>query len=431
VEGVDILEKIRKSEAKDDEVIKAVEEMKKVGVKMLRDEEWREEDGLMLKEGKVYVPKDEALRVEIIRLHHDMPMGGHGGQWKTAEMVTRNFWWPGVTREVKRYVEGCDACQRNKNRTEQPAGKLMPNSIPDKAWMHISADFITKLPLVQGYDSILVVVDQFTKMVHFVPTTEKTTAEGLARLFRDNVWRLHGLPESIISDRGPQFMAGLMRELNEMLGIKTKLLTAFHQQTNRQTERMNQELEQYLQMFIDHRQDHWPEWLGTAEFAYNNKAHAGTKVSPFEANSGQNPRMGFELRKKGKFERAEKFAKRMKKVQEEAKAALEKAQENMRRYADRHRGEAVVYKVGDLVLLSTKDLKWQMVGWRSEKLVKQFVGPYKIKAIISSNIVELELPAFVKIHLVVNISRIKQYIDQVDGQRKETPQPVVIEEEEE
>jgi len=149
-------------------------------------------------------------------------------------------------------MEGCDACQRNKNHTEQPAGKLMPNSIPDKAWTHIPADFIMKLPLVQGYDSVLVVVDRFTKMVHFVPTTEKTMAEELARLFRDNVWRLHGLPESIISDRGPQFAAGLMRELNEMLGIKTKLLTAFHPQTDGQTERMNQELEQYLYMFIDH-----------------------------------------------------------------------------------------------------------------------------------------------------------------------------------
>ena len=131
-----------------------------------------------------------------------------------------------MTREVKRYVEGCDACQQNKNRTEQPAGKLMPDSIPDKAWMHILADFITKLPLAQGYSSILVVVDWFTKMAHFVPTTEKTTAEGLARLFRDNVWQLHGLPESIISDRGPQFAAELMRELNEMLGIKTKLSMA-------------------------------------------------------------------------------------------------------------------------------------------------------------------------------------------------------------
>ena len=130
----------------------------------------------------------------------------------------------------------------------------MPNSIPDKAWMYISADFITKLLLAQGYNSILVVVDRFTKMAHFVPTTEKTMAEGLARLFRDNVWRLHRLPKSIISDRGPQFVAALMRELNEMLGIKTKLSTAFHPQTDGQTERMNQELEQYLRMFINHCQ---------------------------------------------------------------------------------------------------------------------------------------------------------------------------------
>jgi len=115
IEGVDLLEKVRKCEARDDEVVKAIEEMKRAGVKMLRDEEWRQEDRLMLKEGKVYVPKDEKLRAEVIRLHHDTPVGGHGGQWKTVELVTRNFWWPGVTREVKRYVEGCDACQRNKN----------------------------------------------------------------------------------------------------------------------------------------------------------------------------------------------------------------------------------------------------------------------------------------------------------------------------
>jgi len=125
-------------------------------------------------------------------------------------------------------VKGYDACQHNKNRTEQPAGKLMPNSIPEKPWTHISADFITKLSLAQGYDSILVVVDRLTKIVHFIPTTEKTSAEGLARLFRDNVCKLHGLPESIILDWGPQFAAGLMRELNKMLGIKSKLSTAFH-----------------------------------------------------------------------------------------------------------------------------------------------------------------------------------------------------------
>jgi len=135
----------------------------------------------------------------------------------------------------------------------------MPNSIPEKPWTHISADFIMKLPLAQGYDSILVVVDILTKMVHFIPTTEKTLAEELARLFRDNVWKLHGLPESIISDRRPQFAAGLIQELNKMLGIKSKLSMVFHPQTDRQTERVNQELEQYLRMSIDHRQEQWPE----------------------------------------------------------------------------------------------------------------------------------------------------------------------------
>jgi len=213
--------------------------MKRAGVKMLRDEEWREEDSIMYKEEKVYMPKDEKLRAEIIRLHHDTPIGEHRGQWKTVELVTHNFWWPGITKKVKQYVEGCDACQRNKNCMEQPAGKLMPDSIPEKSWTHISADFITKLPLAQRYDSILVVVDRLTKMVHFISTTEKMSAEGLARLFRDNVWKLHGLPESIILDREPQFAAGLMRELNKMLGIKSKLSTAFHLQTDGQTERVN------------------------------------------------------------------------------------------------------------------------------------------------------------------------------------------------
>jgi len=141
----------------------------------------------MYKEEKVYVPKDDILKAEIIRLHHDMPVGEHGGQWKTVEMVTQNFWWPGVMREVKQYMEGYDAYQQNKNHTEQPAEKLIPNSIPEKPWTHISADFITKLPLAQGYNSILVVVDQLTKMVHFIPTTEKMMAKGSARLFRDNV----------------------------------------------------------------------------------------------------------------------------------------------------------------------------------------------------------------------------------------------------
>ena len=180
--------------------------------------------------------------------------------------------------------------------------------------MHISADFITKLPIAQGYNSILVVVDRLTKMVHFIPTTEKTSAEKLARLFRDNVWKLHGLPKSIISDKGPQFAAGLIKELNQMLEIESKILTAFHPQIDDQMERVNQELEQYLRMFIDHQQEQWPDWLGMAEFAYNNKAYSSTKTLPFKANYGQDPRMGFETRRKGKYKGAEKFMIKIKEI---------------------------------------------------------------------------------------------------------------------
>ena len=224
--------------------------------------------------------------------------------------------------------------------------------------MHISVDFIMKLPLAQEYNSILVVVDRLTKIVHFISITEKTLAEGLARLFRDNVWKLHRLPESIISDRGPQFAIGLIRELNEILEIKSKLSTAFHPQTDGQMERVNQELEQYLRMFINHRQEQWPEWLGTTEFAYNNKMYLSMQMTPFKANYGQDPRMGFEGRKKGKYEEVEKFVEKMKEIQKKAKAALTKMEENMKKYTDRKRGEADGYRVGDLVMLSTKNLKY-------------------------------------------------------------------------
>jgi len=332
---------------------------------------------------------------------------------------------------VGRYVEGCDVCQRYKNQSKTPAGKLMPNVIPEKPWSHILADFITKLPLAQGYDAILVVYDHFSKMAHFIATTEKTSVEGLAKLFRDHVWKLHGLPESIISDRGVQFAVGIMKELNNLLGIQTKLSMAYYPQMDGQMERINQKLEQYLRVFIDHRQEQWPDWLGMAEFVYNNKVHTATKTSPFKANYGQDPKMGFEGKRKGKYKVAEKFIERIRKIQKEAKAVLGKAQEEMKKFANRKRREEEEYRVGDLVLLSTKDLKWQMKGRRSEKLTKHFVGPYKVKGIVSSNAIELELPKSIKIHPVVNVSRVRLYKPQVEGQKKIPPKPVIIEGEKE
>ena len=222
-----------------------------------------------------------------------------------------------------------------------------------------------------------------------------------------------------------------MRELNQMLQINTKLSTAYYPQTDGQTERMNQKLEQYLRMFIDHCQEQWLDWLVTAEFAYNNKVQTSTKVSLFKANNGRDPYMGFEMRKKGKFERAKVFAKRIKEVYKKAEVVLRKSQEEIRKYINRKRSEPEEYRVGDWMLLSTKDLKFQIKGKCSEKLTEQFIGPYKVKRIISTNTIELELPSTIKIHPVVNISRVYVYKDQVEGQKKEQPLLVIIKGEEE
>ena len=179
-------------------------------------------------------------------------------------------------------------------------------------------DFITKLPVVAEKNVILVVFDRLSKMTHFVATIEETLVEGLVKLFRDNMWKLHGLPESIVSDRGLQFAVEMMKELNKMLGIEMKLSTSYYPQIDEQTERMNQELKQYLQFFIDYRQKDQPEWLVSAEFAINNKTHSTNKVSLFMANYGREMRIGVDLRKKGKIEKETEFVKRIRKVQKKA-----------------------------------------------------------------------------------------------------------------
>ena len=214
-----------------------------------------------------------------------------------------------------------------KNRTEALVGKLMANKISVKLQTHLTVDFIIKLSLVAGKDAILVVCNRLLKMAYFVATMEGTSVKGLTRLFRNNMWKLHGLPESVIGDRGPQFVAELTKELNRMLGIETRLLKAFHLQTDGQMEQINQELEQYLRFFIEYRQRNQPEQLATEEFAVNNKIHSATKVLPFIANYGKELRMGGDIRRKGK---ETELIERMKKVQEKAGATLRKAQEEMK-----------------------------------------------------------------------------------------------------
>jgi len=200
-----------------------------------------------------------------------------------------------------------------------------------------------------------------------------------------------------------------MRELNKMLGIETKLSTAYHPETDGQTERTNQELEQYLRMYVNHRQNNWAEWLATAEFAFNNKVHTATKSSLFQINYRREPRMGFDIRKKGKNEKTEEFVREMKERHEETRAALVKSQEEIKRQTDRSRKEAEEYKIGDKVLISTKDFSMELMKRVMKKLTEKFIGPYVVKKIVLENAVELELLASLRIHPVVNVRRIVKY----------------------
>ena len=155
-------------------------------------------------------------------------------------------------------------------------------------------------------------------------------------------------------------------------------------------------------MYVNHRQNNWTEWLATAEFAFNNKVHIATKISPFKANYGREPRMGFDIRKKGKVE---EFVREMKEKHEEARAALVKLQEEMKKQVDRNRKEEEEYRVGDKVLISTKDFSMKLMKRVTKKLTEKFIGPYVVRKIMSENAVELELLASLRIYLVVNVRR--------------------------
>jgi hypothetical protein len=256
-EESELLSKIQKSKEYNEAIVKVVKELKRSPVKVLRTDEWSEEQGLILFRGKIYVPKDKQLRRRLVMLHHDSPIAGYPGQWKTLELVSRNYWWPGISKFVFSYVDGCDKCQQAKIYPQAPAGKLRPNPIATTLWKNILVDFVTGLPSNDGCDTILTVCCRKTKQVHAIPTTTETSSAGLAKLYWDHIWKLHGMSDTIISDRGPQFASGFMKELSCLLGIKLKLLTAYHSQTDGQTECMNQKLEQYLRLFVNHQQLDW------------------------------------------------------------------------------------------------------------------------------------------------------------------------------
>src|SRR5258707_1315839 len=218
----------------------------------------------------------------------------------------------------------------------QKVGKLIPNKVPDRHWQVISIDMIGELPDSKGYNAILMVVDRLSKWINAVPTVTSLDSAGVAWLFLEHVWCHHGLPEEVISDHRPAFVSNFLHKLAALLGVKLTPSTSYHLQTDGQMEHVNQEIEAYLQVFVSHRQDNWANWLPLAEFAYNNKVHVATHRTLFKLDAGQHPRLGVEPMRTSTVEAVDTFTRRLDHAQEAAKATLERAADDMKRYYDRN-----------------------------------------------------------------------------------------------
>ena len=230
VEETDIIKRIKKNGTREKEVLQALQKKNRLA--------W-EEDGVVYMEGRIYISNNKDIKEEILRENHNSVDIGHPGQHRMQELIKRTYWWPGLKEDVKKYVQGCVKCQQNKVQHQKKAGELHPLEIPEGLWQDISIDMIGPLPRSNEMDTILVIVDCFTKMIRLKATMTSLSSEGVAKIYRDKIWKIYGIPKTILSDRGPQFASKFMEDLTRVLGTKRKLSTAYHPQTDGQTERIN------------------------------------------------------------------------------------------------------------------------------------------------------------------------------------------------
>jgi len=364
-------------------------------------------DGLLYRRGMLWIPEDGNLIKTILESEHDSKIAGHMGQDKTIELIRRNFWWPKMDERIIDYVRSCPECQKNKTARHHPYGLASPLELPFAPWQSIAKDFITELPESEGCDQLWVVVDRFTKLAHFLPLPkEGKTAADLAVIFAREIWKYHGLPTDIVSDRDSRFTSETWKGFLQLSGIRPRMSTAFHPQTDGQTERLNQTIEAYLRAFVGYEQDNWAGLLPMAEFAYNNSVTTGNVMSPFYANYGFHP-IASNPAAAGPLNPASTlYAHWMHAVHEESARCLEAAQERMRRYANTERSKPPEYQVGDLVMLQGRNIKTRRP---SKKLDHKNHGPFQVERIVSPLAHRLTLPRKWKIHNVFHVSLLEPY----------------------
>ena len=382
-------------------------------------------NSFLLFKNKIYVPPN--CRSSILNICHDSPSAGHFGIKKTINLINRDFWWSSLQSDVKDYIRSCDVCSRSKDSRHKPYGFLNPLDIPCKPWISISMDFITDLPVSNGYTCIFVVTDRFTKMSHFIPFPKVPSAADTASAFMNNIFRIHGLPSEIISDRGSQFTSKFWSAICKSFNITTKLASPFHHQTNGLTERVNSVIEQYLRCYSNFKGSDWYNFLFLAEFSYNNSIQESIKHSPFYANYGYNPRYSPSIPNSTDVPRADEFTKDLSELFKTLNGNLQQARKKQEEFANKHRIEAPNFKPGDKVWINSS----LIIHNGNKKLKPRKLGPYKIIKKISPVSYKLDLPKEIRIHPVIHVSELEPFYEDHFGRKKEPPPPIIIDNEEE
>ncbi|KAK3544108.1 hypothetical protein QTP86_001806 [Hemibagrus guttatus] len=328
---------------------------------------------------------------------HEAPSSGHPGIRRSTQLVRNRFWWPSLGSDVEEYIRSCSTCAQARTSRLLPEGLLEPLPVPRRPWSHLSVDFLTDLPDSGGFTTVMVVVDRFSKGCKLIPLKGLPTAMQSAEAMFSHVFRNFGLPEDIVSDRGPQFTSRVWGSLCARLGIGVSLSSGYHPQSNGQAERLNQEIGRFLRTYCSREQHRWSEFLPWAEYAQNSLIHSSTGLTPFHQE-----------------------------VWERAHVRLQKAVRRQRIQANRRRRLHPSYQVGQKVWLSTRNLRLKLP---CRKLNPKFVGPFEIVRQVNPVAYRLRLPASYRICPTFHVSLLKPaHSSAVEtGACEEPPPPLDIE----
>eukprot|EP00253_Pinus_taeda_P019990 PITA_19990 len=367
--------------------------------------------GIVYFQQRIYVPNQNKIKSLIMDEFHISHYAGHPGYQKMMTAIRKEYFWPGMKKDVVEYLARCLECQQIKAEHQHLAGLLQPLPILEWKWEIISMDFITGLPKTKkNNDSIMVVVDKLSKAAHFIPVQSTYRAAQIAHVFMQNVFRLHGLPKTIILDRDVKFTSAFWKTLFAELGTQLNFSTVYHPQTDGQLERVNQAVEDMLRAYVMQQPTRWEEYLHLVEFAYNNGYHTSTQMSPFEVMYGRKCRTPSSWGgPEDKLSLGPDMLKEMEDMVKRVRVNLKAAQDIQKNFADRKR-RFKEYQVGDHVYIriQAKRSTLQWVG--CAKLAPRYCGPFQILARVGPVAYQLALLSHIRVHNVFHISVLKKYV---------------------